>query len=92
MTTPSNANEEEYNLKDAWDKACDSFAKTTNTHLATIPKYSLDEVLEQIRAKQDQDKSKHAQYRVAKDVLSKTLETINTLGSIAAQGASMVRF
>lgn len=82
---------EDYDLKKAWDEACDAFAKTASEDLKTKTKYTPDQVLEQIRAKQDKDEEKNAKYRVAKDVLSKTLDCIDNLGNIAAQGASMVR-
>lgn len=81
---------DQYDLKKAWDDACDAFARTTSEDLTKKPKYSPNEVLEQIRAKQDKDEEKNAKYRVVKDVLSKTLDCIDNLGNIAAQGASMV--
>lgn len=79
-----------YNLQEAWDRVCRSFAKTTDVDLTVAPKYTPDQVLEQIRAKQDEDDEKNAKFKVAKEVISKTLDCINILGGIAAQGASMV--
>lgn len=81
---------EEYNLQEAWDRACTSFAQTTNVDLTAKPKFSIDEVLNQIRAKQDEDNEKNNKYRAVKDVLGKTLNFVTVLGGIAAQGASMV--
>lgn len=82
--------EGEYNLQEAWDKACTSFAQTTTVDLTTAPKFSVDEVLDQIRAKQDDDDEKNNKYRAAKDAIGKTLKFVMLLGGIAAQGASMV--
>lgn len=83
---------EEYDLKKAWDEACDAFQKTASEDLKSKTKYTPDEVLEQIRAKQEKDEEKSAKYRVAKDILSKTLDCIDSLANIAAQGASVVCF
>lgn len=80
----------EYNLREAWDKACASFAQKTKVDLTITPKYSVDEVLDQIRAKQDDDDEKNNKYRAAKDAIGNTLKFIMLLGGIAAQGASMV--
>jgi hypothetical protein len=82
--------EDEYNLQEAWDKACSSFAETTKVNLTAKPKFSIDEVLDQIRAKQDEDNDKDNKYKAAKDVISKTLNFVMVLGGIAAEGASMV--
>ncbi|CAG8908395.1 unnamed protein product [Penicillium egyptiacum] len=82
--------EGEYNLQEAWDKACASFAQTTKVDLTTTPKFSVDEVLDQIRGKQDDDDEKNNKYRAAKDAIGKTLKFVMLLGGIAAQGASMV--
>lgn len=82
---------DDFNLQAAWDTVCQSFAKTTSVDLTATPKYTIDQVLDQIRQKQDDDEQRNAKYRVAKDVISKTLSCIEVLGGIAAQGASMVR-
>jgi hypothetical protein len=81
---------EAYDLKVAWENACDAFAKTSGEELKVKTKYTPEEVLEQIRAKSEKNEEKAAKYRVVKDVLSKTLDCIDNLGNIAAQGASMV--
>jgi hypothetical protein len=81
---------EEYNLQEAWDRACGSFAQTAKVDLTAAPKFSIDEVLDQIRTKQDEDDEKNNKYKVVKDVIGKTLTFITVLGGIAAQGASMV--
>jgi hypothetical protein len=87
----SAAVKDDYNLQEAWDRVCGSFAKTTDgLDLTKTPRYTPDQVLEQIRTKQDEDDEKNAKYKVAKEVISKTLDCINILGGIAAQGASMV--
>lgn len=83
---------EDYDLKKAWDEACDAFQKTASEDLRTKTKYTPEEVLEQIRAKQEKDEEKSAKFRVAKDVLNKTLNCIDGLANVAAQGASIVCF
>ncbi|KAJ5135669.1 uncharacterized protein N7515_004947 [Penicillium bovifimosum] len=82
--------EDEYNLQEAWDKACLSFAATTKVDLTQKPKFSIDEVLDQIRQKQNENNEKDNKYKTAKDVISKTLNFVMVLGGIAAEGASMV--
>ncbi|KAJ5639441.1 uncharacterized protein N7484_007303 [Penicillium longicatenatum] len=81
---------DDYNIQDAWNRACGAFAQTANVDLTKSPKFTVDEVLDQIRTKQDADDEKNNKYRAAKDVIGKTLKFITVLGGIAAQGASMV--
>ncbi|KAJ5767057.1 uncharacterized protein N7511_004673 [Penicillium nucicola] len=82
--------ENDYNLQEAWDRACTSFAQTAKVDLTTAPKFTVDQVLDQIRTKQDEDDEKNNKYKTAKDVIGKTLNFVMVLGGIAAQGASMV--
>ncbi|KAB8224412.1 hypothetical protein BDV33DRAFT_233369 [Aspergillus novoparasiticus] len=82
--------EDDYNIQDAWERACGAFAQTTKVDLTTSPKFTVDEVLDQIRIKQDDGDEKNKKFRTAKDVIGKTLTLITVLGGIAAQGASMV--
>ncbi|KAJ5704056.1 hypothetical protein N7493_011194 [Penicillium malachiteum] len=82
--------EEEYNIQETWERVCASFAESTNIHLTDSPKYTPDEVIEQIRARQDEDNEKNAKYKAAKDAIGKTVKFLMLLGGIAAQGASMV--
>lgn len=81
---------DEYNLQDAWDRVCTSFAQTTKVDLTATPKFSVEEVLDQIRGKQEDDDERNNKYKTAKDVIGKTLKFVMLLGGIAAQGASMV--
>ncbi|KUM59605.1 hypothetical protein ACN42_g7534 [Penicillium freii] len=87
MSTPV---DNDYNLQEAWDRACTSFAQTAKVDLTTTPKYTVDQVLDQIRTKQDEDDERNNKYKTAKDVIGKTLNFVMVLGGIAAQGASMV--
>ncbi|KAL5332733.1 hypothetical protein BJX70DRAFT_407031 [Aspergillus crustosus] len=80
----------DYNIQVAWDTACRVFARMAQVDLTVAPKLSVDEVLEEIRRKHDDDEEKHKKYRAAKDVISRTGNFIMVLGGIAAQGASMV--
>jgi 2-phosphoglycerate kinase len=82
--------EDDYNIQEAWERACGVFAQTTKVDLTTSPKFTVDEVLDQIRMKQDEEDEKNKKYKTAKDVIGKTLTLITVLGGIAAQGASMV--
>lgn len=82
--------EDDYNIQEAWDKACGAFAQITKVDLTTPPKLTVDEILDQIRTKQDENDEKNNKFKVAKDVIGKTLKFITVLGGIAAQGASMV--
>lgn len=81
---------DDYNIQEAWDKAREAFARITKVDLTTPPKLTVDEILDQIRIKQDADDEKNNKFKVAKDVIGKTLTFITVLGGIAAQGASMV--
>lgn len=83
---------DDYNIQEAWNKACQAFAHTAKIDLTASPKFSVDEVLDQIRKKQDDDDEKHNRFRAAKDVIAKTSKFIMVLGGIAAQGASMVSY
>ena len=82
---------DEWDLQDAWDKACKSFAKTTGADITKRPNLSPTDVLNQIRAKQDKDDADSAKFKVAKEVIGNSLVCIQNLGSIIAQGAGTVR-
>lgn len=82
--------EDEYNIQETWERVCASFAESTKITLSESPKYTPDEVIEQIRARQDEDDERNAKYKAAKDAVGKTVKCIMLLGGIAAQGASMV--
>ncbi|RAH43574.1 uncharacterized protein BO95DRAFT_433785 [Aspergillus brunneoviolaceus CBS 621.78] len=89
--TIAHSEQDEYNLQEAWDRVCTSFMQTTHADLKTAPtKYTIEEVLDQIRAKQDEVNEKNAKYQELKTVMNKTLTFVGLLGGIAAQGASMV--
>ncbi|KAJ5392597.1 hypothetical protein N7509_008087 [Penicillium cosmopolitanum] len=81
---------DDYNIQEAWNKACQAFAQTAKVDLTKSPTFTVDEVLDQIHQKQQDDDEKHNKYRVAKDAIAKTSKFIMLLGGIAAQGASMV--
>ncbi|KAJ5613896.1 hypothetical protein N7528_007550 [Penicillium herquei] len=82
---------DDYDIQEAWNKACGSFAQTTEVNLTVSPQFTVDEVLDQIRKKQDEkDDEKGKKYKAAKDIIGKTLTFITVLGGIVAEGASMV--
>ncbi|KAJ5981977.1 hypothetical protein N7451_012077 [Penicillium sp. IBT 35674x] len=82
--------EDDYNIQEAWERACGAFAQTAKVDLTSSPKFTVDEVLAQIRTRQDGEDEKNKKFQTAKDVIGKTLTFITVLGGIAAQGASMV--
>ena len=81
-----------YDLQAEWDRVFRSYLKTTGADLTKSSNLSPDEVVGLIKAKEEKDEADGAKFRVAKDVIGKLLTTIETLGSIAAQGAGMVLF
>ena len=85
------SNEDEYDLRAAWEKACQSFATTTKIDLLQGKVNSPEEVISQLKLKRQEDEEKKAEFKVLKDVLGKSLVFIQNLGGIAAQGAGMVR-
>lgn len=80
----------DYDLQDAWTRVCQDFAKTTKVDLTVSPKYSVDDVLEQIRTRQEADAERGGKYKQVKDFVDKTITFIGVIGGIVAQGASMV--
>ncbi|KAJ5746042.1 hypothetical protein N7520_011224 [Penicillium odoratum] len=88
--TVTSETKEDYDLQEAWAGVCSTFAKTTKVDLTATPQYSVEEVLEQIRTRQDEDNEKDKKYKEVKNVISKTITFIGLLGGIVAQGASMV--
>ena len=81
---------DEYDLQKSWDEACKGFQKTTSEDLTTKTKQTPDQVLDEIGARLENDAKKSEKFRAAKDVLNKTLECIDSLGTLAVQGASVV--
>ncbi|RAH80021.1 hypothetical protein BO86DRAFT_457477 [Aspergillus japonicus CBS 114.51] len=71
---------DEYNLQGAWERVCRSFAQTIKADLTTAPKYTIEEVLEQIRAWEAEGLERSAD-----------LAFVKVLGGIVAQGASMYK-
>ncbi|KAL4795551.1 hypothetical protein BDV19DRAFT_398708 [Aspergillus venezuelensis] len=65
-----------YDIQEAWDKACQAFSRMTKVDLTASPKLSVDD--------------KQTKYRAVKDVIRKSKDFIMMLGGIAAQGASMM--
>jgi len=82
--------QDEYDLHEAWEKACRSFAATAKFDLRQDRALTPEEVISQLKAKRQKDDEKSAEFKVLKDVLWKSLTCIQTLGGIAAQGAGMV--
>ncbi|PYH76908.1 hypothetical protein BO82DRAFT_378488 [Aspergillus uvarum CBS 121591] len=70
---------DEYNLQEAWEHVCRSFAQTIKADLTTAPKYTIEEDLE-----------RSAKYKQGKAVIDKTLAFVKVMDGIVAQGASMV--
>lgn len=55
-----------------------------------LPVLKVEDVIGMISQKKETDEKSGAKYKVAKDVLAKTLKCIQNLGGLAIQGASMV--
>ncbi|KAL2841266.1 hypothetical protein BJY01DRAFT_257114 [Aspergillus pseudoustus] len=81
---------DDYNIQETWNRACQAFARMTQADLTSSPKLSVDQVLDEIQRRQDDEDEKHNKYRAAKDAIRKTGDFLLVLGGIAAQGASMV--
>ena len=81
---------EDYDLQRGWSDVLQAFAKTAKVELRPDRVLSPEDVIAQLKSKRDKDEANSAKYRVVKDVLGKTLACIQTLGGIAASGASMV--
>ncbi|EXJ82410.1 hypothetical protein A1O3_06223 [Capronia epimyces CBS 606.96] len=88
MSTEDN----EYDLQEAWEQACRSFATTAHVDINLLQGRALtpDDVVAQLKLKRHADEEKKAQYKVLKDVLGRTLVLIQNLGEIASSAASMV--
>ncbi|KLJ08852.1 hypothetical protein EMPG_15719 [Blastomyces silverae] len=85
--------EGEYDGKDIeqmWREALVEFHKLSGHDPKKFTELSVDDVLGKINQRKELDDKKAAKYGKAKDVLDKTLTCIQTLGGLAAQGASMV--
>ncbi|KAL2433848.1 hypothetical protein ABEF95_011185 [Exophiala dermatitidis] len=84
------AENDEYDLHEAWDKACRSFAATTGIDLSQEKPKSPEAVAAQLKLKRHADEKKQADYQVLKTVVEKTLLLIQNLGGIVSSAASMV--
>lgn len=84
--------DDDYDLQEAWDKACRSFATTTNSDVNPLQgrTQTPEDVLMQLKLKRHADEEKEAEYKVLKDVLGRTLVLVQNLGNIVSSAASMV--
>ena len=81
---------EDYDLQRAWQDVLQSFAKQAKIELRPDRVLAPEDVIAQLKSKRDKEEADGSKYAVVKDVLGKSLACIQTLGGIAAQGASMV--
>ena len=81
---------DDYDLQRGWADVLQAFAKTAKIELRPDRILTPEDVIAQLKSKRDKDDADSAKYKVVKDVLGKTLACIQTLGGIAASGASMV--
>lgn len=76
-----------------WARATEKLCKASKKDFSQMKQpISIQDVLGMMgenKSRQEESSSKHAR---AKDVLSKTLECLQTLGQFAIQGVSMVRY
>ena len=83
---------ESLDLDDLWKEAQDEFQKIFKKDPKKVPVLSAKDVIGKIDQKKESDEKQGAKYRKARIVLQKTLTCIQTLGNLAAQGASMVSY
>jgi len=81
---------DDYDLQQSWADVLQAFAQTAKIELRPDRLLTPEDVIAQLKAKRDKDEADNAKYKAVKDVLSKTVTCIQTLGGIAASGASMV--
>ena len=83
--------EQELDLDQMWIKAQVEFQRMfPGRDPRYLPVLRVEDVIGMISQKKEADEKAGAKYRVAKDVLNKTLKCIQNLGALAIQGASMV--
>lgn len=83
--------ERELDLDQMWVNAQVEFQKMfPGRDPRHLPLLRIEDVTGLINQKKEADEKAGAKYRVAKDVLNKTLKCIQNLGALAVQGASMV--
>ncbi|PGH00149.1 hypothetical protein GX51_05962 [Blastomyces parvus] len=77
-------------IEQMWREALVEFHKLSGHDPKKFTELSVNDVLGKINQRKELDDKKAAKYDKARNVLDKTLTCIQTLGSLAAQGASMV--
>lgn len=83
--------EQELDLDQMWIQAQVEFQRMfPGRDPRYLPVLRIEDVIGMISQKKQADEKAGAKYRVAKDVLNKTLKCIQNLGALAIQGASMV--
>ena len=83
---------ESLDLDDLWKEAQDEFQKIFKKDPKKVPVLSVQDVIGKIDQKKEFDEKQGAKYRKTRIVLQKALTCIQTLGNLAAQGASMVSY
>ncbi|KAL9609751.1 MAG: hypothetical protein Q9167_005507 [Letrouitia subvulpina] len=87
---PRDLLENEYDLEQAWDQACQSFVRIAKLEIRSAVGRTPEDVILLLNNMRDRDAEKSAKYQKLKDVLGKSLDFIMILGSMAAQSVSMV--
>ncbi|QSS49502.1 hypothetical protein I7I53_09874 [Histoplasma capsulatum var. duboisii H88] len=77
-------------IEQMWGEALVEFHKLSGHDPKKFSELSIGDVIGKINQQKELDDRKAAKYGKAKEVLNKTLTCIQTLGSLVAQGASMV--
>jgi hypothetical protein len=77
-------------LEEMWKEAQVEFRKLSGQDLANNKVLAVGDVLSQIQTKAESDEKASARYKRATDILDKTLNTIQNLGSLIASAASQV--
>lgn len=77
-------------IEQMWREALVEFHKLSGHDPKKFSELSIGDVIGKINQQKELDDKRAAKYGKAKEVLNKTLTCIQTLGSLVAQGASMV--
>ncbi|KAK2752745.1 hypothetical protein FQN55_005876 [Onygenales sp. PD_40] len=85
-----NPPDDEHDIDVMWREALVEFHKYSGRDPNSFTELKVEDVIGKISQKKEKDEKKAARHGKAKDILQKTLTCIQTLGDLAAQGASMV--
>ncbi|KAL9051933.1 MAG: hypothetical protein Q9162_005717 [Coniocarpon cinnabarinum] len=82
--------EDAIDLSAAWERTCKAFYKSTGRDLRATPVPTPEQVITSFSADKAEEDKKHHKVNEAKKVVRQTLDAVDRIGTVAAQGASMV--